>query len=295
MRVLVTGASGHVGGAIANHLQALGFDVVGLARHPGRVEGLYGRLEGNLGDTEAAARIARLIEPCEAILHAAAAIEQDPHAPSIALTNCLGTQQVMRLADIWEAERVVYISSVPVVGVPTRLPVTESHPTRPLSAYHASKLYGEHLVGLADERGVGTTILRLTSPVGPGMRNNRILSVFVRLALAGEPLELAGRGGRRQDYVDVRDIADAAEASLRRPAAGLLNIASGRPVSNRELADRCIETLASNSVVQFAAAEDPQEDVVWDVSVERAGQLLGYAPRRSLDDSIRAVAADQSS
>lgn len=290
MRVLVTGASGHVGGAIAIALERDGHEVVGLARHPGPVPGVYGRLDGNLADPAASRRIADQVARCDAVVHAAASLAHDPHDSSVALVNCLGTQQVVALAERWDVRSLVYVSSVPVIGRPVELPVTEDHPVDPPTAYHASKLFGERLVALAARRGLAAVSLRLTSPVGPGMPAGRILSAFVAAALEGAPLRVAGRGTRRQDYVDVRDVATATATALERRVTGTLNIAAGVSVSNRELADRVVAALGSRSAVETAGGSDPEDDVAWEVSIARATQGLGYAPARSLEDSVRAVA-----
>jgi nucleoside-diphosphate-sugar epimerase len=126
--------------------------------------------------------------------------------------------------------------------------------------------------------------------VGPGMPDGRILSVFVRRALAGEPLEVAGEGSRAQDYVDVRDAADAAVACLEAGATGVFNVAAGRAVTNVDLARRCVEVLDSASAVRLGHVPDPEEGVRWEVSIARAAGAFGYEPRRSLEESIAGAA-----
>lgn len=293
MRVLVTGSSGHVGGAIAARLMQQGDEVVGLGRRLTRSNRALpyaiaadlakpGSLVSSLGETA----------PCDAIVHAAASLEQRPYAPEVSLTNCLGTQQVLELADRWRVSSVVYISSLPLIGSPQALPIDERHPAAPRTAYHASKLYGEHLCAIACARGTHTVSLRLTSPVGPGMPDGRIFSTFVRRALAGDPLEIAGDGTRAQDYVDVRDVAAAVHACLDARPTGVLNIAAGRCVSNRELALACIELLGSGSEIRPTGTPDPEEGVRWEVSIAAARQAVRFEPQHTLEDSIRSLAAE---
>lgn len=293
VRILVTGSSGFVGAAIAARLMEAGHDVVGLGRR---------LTKGNRMLTHAVAAdlerpgVADLLaagEPCEAIVHAAAAITHDPYAPAVSLANCLGTQQMLELAARWRVASFVYLSSLPVVGHPRELPITETHPTEPLTAYHASKLYGEHLLAVARADGTNAVSLRLTAPVGPGMPDGRILSAFVGRALQGEPLEVAGRGTRAQDYVDVRDIALAVEESVHRAASGTLNIAAGTPVTNLELAERCVEQLGSDSDIRFSGQPDAEEGRRWEVSIARARSVIDYRPQFTLEDSITAVAAER--
>lgn len=288
MRVLVTGASGHVGGAIARGLIGDGREVVAAGRRLALPPGPVHAVAFDLGAPEADAML-RECGPFDAVVHAAAAVVHDPHDPAVSRVNCLGTQRVVEAAEGWGAQ-LVYVSGVTVVGRPVRLPVDEDHPVAPPTAYHASKLYGEHLVELARRRGLPAVTLRLTSPAGPGTPQGRIMSVFVSRARSGEPLEVLGEGSRTQDYVDVRDVARAVAACLEGRVDGLFNVAAGRSISNLELAHRCIELHESTSEVRRGGT-DPEEGVRWEVSIERAARGFGYAPRCSLDDSIRALSS----
>lgn len=289
-RVLVTGSSGLVGSAIAQELLREGYEVVGLGRRLTRANrGLTAAVSADL--SRPGALVAALEGPrCDAVVHAAASLSQDPYAAELSLTNGLGTQQAVELASRWEVQCLVFTSSLPVIGRPCQLPVTEAHPVDPPSAYHASKLYGEHLVALAVRGGLAAVNLRLSSPVGAGMARGRILSTFVARAMAGEPLMLAGRGSRGQDYVDVRDIARAVRLCIEQRALGLLNIASGRCVTNLELARCCVETLGSDAPVELSGRPDPEEGTRWEVSIEAAEREIGYRPKVRLRESILAVA-----
>lgn len=292
MRILVTGASGHVGGAVTRALVEAGHDIVALSRRSTKIRGIA---ESHVVDIAAPGLVRRVgdaEQPCDAIVHAAAALATDPHDLSVSLVNAFGTQQVLALAALWDVRAFVYVSSVAVIGMPREVPITEEHPTAPETAYAASKLYGEHLTALAAARGLAAASLRVTAPVGPDMASGRILSVFVDRALTGEPLVLAGRGGRGQDYVDVRDVAAAVLACLTNRARGCFNVAAGRSVTNAELARLCVRALGSTSQIVFGGTPDPDEELRWEMSIERARAELGYRPSHDLQASIRAVAAD---
>lgn len=291
----MTGASGHVGAACARYLADRGHEVVALSRRPRAFPGVAEQLEVEIGSANAADRIRDACARCDGVLHAAAAVDRDPHSSAVSLTNCLGTQQMVELAESWKVERLVYVSGVSVIGRPRELPVTESHSAAPLTAYHASKLYGEHLMQIAAGRGLPTATVRLTAPVGPGTPPHRILAVFARCALAGEPLRVLGRGSRRQDYVDVRDAAAAVELCLTEGGSGCFNVGRGASISNLELARLCVQALGSSSPVETADRPDPEEGIAWEVSIARAEAELGYQPRHTIEESIRSVASEMES
>ena len=117
------------------------------------------------------------------------------------------------------------------------------------------------------------------------------MSVFVRRALAGEPIVLLGRGTRRQNYVDVRDVAAAVVRALDSSATGVFNVAGAETVSNLELAETAVAELTSSSPITHDGT-DPEEGMSWEVSIERAAAELAWRPRFSAADSIRAIAEE---
>ncbi|MBK9125842.1 MAG: NAD(P)-dependent oxidoreductase [Chloroflexi bacterium] len=281
MRVLLTGATGFVGRAL---FVALGsaHAVVPAARSVDSARGL--RLD--LADPDACDAALSDLVPCEVIVHAAAHIAMTPFDPAVVRVNALGAQTVARWAETWGAY-VVYLSSIQVIGTPHHHPITEDHPTHPRTTYHAAKLFGEHVV-LNTARACA---LRLTAPVGVDMPANRILPVFARRAAAGEPLTIAGEGGRRQDYVHVDDIADAVARCIAQKPTGVFNLGSGISISNRELAERCIALTGSRSHVTYSGQPDPEEANHWDVSIDKARAAFGYAPHGDLDALIQTLAS----
>jgi nucleoside-diphosphate-sugar epimerase len=292
LRLLVTGISGHVGGAIATHMLNCGWEVLGLSRSPSKLKGLAQEIQADISSPGVLKQVSSTVKPCDAIVHAAASLDKDLFSPAVSLTNCLGTQQVLWLADKWSVKSFIFISSVPVIGLPQLIPITEEHPTQPLTAYHASKFYGECLVRLAGLKCISGVTLRITSPVGPGMPGNRIFAIFVKRALENQPLQLLGQGTRRQNYVDVRDIAMAVELCLQQRITGIFNIGGKKSISNYDLAQLCISVLGSSSVLTFADRADPEEGVFWDVSIDKAASRFAYAPQHGLEESIRTLSIE---
>jgi UDP-glucose 4-epimerase len=292
MKILVTGASGHVGGAITIALCAAGHDVVATGRRPSADHLPCTYLSSDLSKTHALERLDQVTPACDAIVHAGACLSKDPFDPRVLAVNIDGTQRLVELAAKWKSTRLIFISGVTVIGRPVELPITEDHPQQPETVYQFSKMAGEHLVRLSAGHGVIGTTLRLPSPIGPGMPMGRILSVFVQKALRGEPLTLLGEGSRRQNYLDVRDVAPVVERCLADAHPGTFNVASPTTCSNLKLATLCVARTNSNSRIEFADQPDPEEGMTWEVSIERAERELAFDPAFRLGTSIHDVAQE---
>ena len=109
---------------------------------------------------------------------------------------------------------VCFSSTVTVAGIPVHLPVDESHPDHPLTAYDLHKLMAEQYLRWYSEQGyVKGVTLRLSNVYGPGPRSRRtdraILNQMIRRSLTGEALTVYGEGGRVRDYLYIEDAVSA--------------------------------------------------------------------------------------
>lgn len=293
MRILLTGSSGHIGRAIARHLWECGHDIVGVSRTvcPSLPPELV-QIALDITRESFCEAIQVQAGKCDAVIHAAACLDSTVDVSQITRTNCLGTHQVLQAAMAMKASCFLYISGLNILGLPVEHPITEAHPINPLDAYAASKYYGELLVRFAGTASMRTLSLRPSSPVGSGLHRKRIFRLFVENALNNTALTLHGTGARRQDYVDVRDVALAVQLALEKECHGIYNVGSGIPVSNRTLAEIVISTLNSSSEWVFTGHPDPEEALCWDLCIEKARHELGYAPRYSLEQSIKELASE---
>jgi nucleoside-diphosphate-sugar epimerase len=285
MKILLTGGNGFIGGHVRRTLIQAGHHVVTVSRSSTESTDV----EAMLGAPSYVPAVSAFLPSCDAIVHLAACIDSDDRNPDLVSVNVGGAQQILELARSLQVRQVIYASSLPVIGIPQHLPITEEHPLNPLTVYHATKLAGEKILGVMRRDGISLASLRIMAPVGKGMPDKRLLTTLVRRALQGKTITLLGQGGRQQDYVDVRDIAQAVLACLNQKTDGTYNIGSGSPLSNKELAEQCLSILKSKSRIKFTGIDDA-EDQVWDVSSTRAAEAFGYAPQHDMTSTIRWVA-----
>jgi len=205
------------------------------------------------------------------------------------LANGVATARLLRAAIKMSARAFVYASGVTVIGKPEQLPVRETHPLRPTYPYHLSKLCGELACEQARRtEGLNVTSLRITSPYGLGKADNSVLPRFVKRALASESLNWFGTGKRTQNFVHVSDIVRACLKASEAQAPGVYNIGGQESISMKNLA-RLIQNLTPGcgSKVCEAGKPDPQEDHNWEVSLSKAYDGLGYAPKVSFEQGLR--------
>jgi len=215
MRVLVTGATGFVGGALVAALREHQHDVRALVRSRPRAEGLVAQgVELTLGEVGDRQALADAVGGVQAVVHLAGLLAE-PHPGDFIRVNVEGTRNVVEAAEAAGVERLVFVSSVSASGPsPTGAPLTETQPSSPASAYGRSKADAERLVRAHGER-LPYTIVRPPVVYGPGDR--KLLPLF-KLARLGV-LPSAGAGTERVSLVHVRDLAVGIAAALEHPAA----------------------------------------------------------------------------
>lgn len=109
---------------------------------------------------------------------------------------------------------IVFTSTRQVYGRAVQLPITESHPIAPVDVNGVSKRTGEMFSELYHRvYGLKSVCLRLTNTYGPRINldgaSAGFLSVFLRRAVQGQPLDVYGAGGQRRDFNHVDDVVEA--------------------------------------------------------------------------------------
>lgn len=236
----------------------------------------------------------------DAVVHLAASgfareANEDPYRDC--QDNVLGTIHLLEQAVDAGVGRFVFASSGGTVYGPTdAVPVVESHPTNPLTAYGISKLACEKYLRFFDgQRGISTLTLRVSNPYGPNQNTRKgqgALTLFCQKAVEGGPIEIWGDGTVERDFIAVADVAEAFVAALNRPEVHgrEINIASGQGTSLNRIIEVITELTGEPLQVAYVTGRsfDVQRNYL---DIGAARDLLGWSPRVVLTEGIRDLLA----
>lgn len=309
MHVLVTGGAGFIGSHLVRRLCAAGHTVTVLddlsTGDLGRIAGVNVRfIQGDVRDRAA---IRAALQGVDAVFHLAAVVGV-PHAMrrqwDSLTTNLLGTLNL--LEETRESRTPMLIaSSSAIYGKISRVPVDEEDDVllgnthKRAWTYSYAKLTEELLARAAvGEWNAPIRIVRFFNVIGPGQSGSygMVVPRFCRRALRNEPLVIYGDGSQTRTFVDVEDALDATLLVWERGEWGAVyNVGGQEEITILELARRIIALTGSRSAIEFIPYEeafgpDFEETPRRKPSIARA-MALGYRPRRTLDETLRAVIA----
>jgi nucleoside-diphosphate-sugar epimerase len=257
--VLVTGASGLLGGCLVERLRARGvrMRLLDMVAPPDDRAAGQEFLQADLRD---AAAVARACRDVEVVYHLAAGQRMKPQFAGLSEQaifdmNLDAVRHVLDGARATGARKVVHISSSGIYGIPTANPVREDHPQRPLGAYGESKIAAETLCREAIANGLDVTVLRPMSLFGPWMTGVFLLLYeWVRL---GKNVYLLGAGRNRVQMTSAWDVADACLLAAEREESrgAFLNLGAAEVPTVRGQVEALIAHAFSRSrIVAFPAS-----------------------------------------
>jgi len=317
VKYLITGGAGFIGSHLADALLARGDQVVALDNFSTGSRANVAHLAAHPGFrlVEADVRHFPTLEPlvagCDRVVHLAAAVGvkliMDKPVETI-LVNVRGTETVLEACT--RHRRLVLVASTSEVygkaleGAQTDVLEEEGDwvlgaTSKRRWAYGCSKALDEFLsLAYHAEYGLEVVIVRFFNTVGPRQTGEygMVIPRFVRMALAGQPIEVHGDGAQSRCFNHVSDAVASVLRLLENPAAvgAVVNVGNDEEVTIRELAERVVKAAKSRSRVELvpyekayaAGFEDMRRRVP---SLKRLEALTGKPPRHSLDDILRDV------
>ncbi len=225
MRVLITGGAGFFGLHMARRLLMEGHEVVLLDIadfDPSEYatlgeplpEGWEQRLDFRKGDVRDETAVRAALNGVDVVIHAAAALPLW-HPRDIITTNVNGTQVVLEQAQRKGLDRVVFISSTAVYGIPEKHPLYEDDPLDGVGPYGKSKIAAEQVCLAFRRRGMVVPIVRPKTFIGPGRLG--VFQILFDWIERGKPIPVIGSGHNRYQLLDVDDLVEAVMRLLTLP------------------------------------------------------------------------------
>jgi UDP-glucose 4-epimerase len=289
MRVLVTGGAGFIGSHVVDKLIDAGhtpriFDVTTSPHHaPGAVDTYL----GDLTDIEA---LKAASHGCDAIMHLAAIADVNHVAadPAFAeLVNSRGTFNVLEAARATGVQRVVYASTIWVYNGYDGLADEDTNAGLPSHLYTATKLAGEmYCKSYSEQYDLDCTIMRFGIPFGPRARAAAVVPAFVKKALAGDPLTIAGDGSQGRRFVYVEDLAEGTVAGLAPHAANrVYNLVGDETVTVKEIASIVRDLVGDVDILHVESRAGDFSGT--EVSGARAARELGWEATTPFVEGVR--------
>ncbi len=299
-RVMVTGGAGFIGSELVRQLATQGAEIVvvdNLAN--GRRENLDG-IPGDqaklfVADIRDGQRLAELMKNVEVVFHLAClGVRHSIHSPrENHEVNATATLQLLSIARTAGVKRFVYVSSSEVYGTARQVPMTEEHPTFPMTVYGASKLAGEcYTRAFSRTYHYPTVVVRPFNTYGPRCHHEgdsgEVIPKFLLRCMAGRPMVIFGDGTQTRDFTYVGDTARGILlAGLSEAAVGeTINLGNGSEISMNKLAHLVAMMLERSNAAVAHDVPRPGDVLRLFADITKARQLLGFEPKVTLGEGL---------
>ncbi|HET8800792.1 MAG TPA: SDR family oxidoreductase [Marinobacter sp.] len=308
-KLVVTGASGFVGRALALRLLGEGEQVLGLCRSEGEV-GVPVATVPSFDDAQA---LRQPLNEAEVVVHCAARVHvmQDTAEDPLSIFRQVNRDMTLTLARQAAesgARRFVFLSSIKVNGESTsgRSPFQPDENVRPEDPYGISKLEAEQgLRELASETGMEVVIIRPPLVYGPGVKGN--FASMIRLVEKGLPLPLGATHNQRS-LMALDNLVDLIITCIDHPAAAnqvflagdgedlstteLLRAVAGAMGKPARLVPVPAGLLMAGATLLGKKAVAQRVLGSLQVDISKARTLLGWAPPLSVEEGLKRCLTD---
>ncbi|MBS69621.1 MAG: NAD-dependent dehydratase [Pseudomonas sp.] len=309
-KIVVTGGTGLIGGAILRRLVACGdLQILAWTRRNDSVlpPGITA-IPASLDRSFAAGASVDTVIHCAARVHVMTERAPDPLA-EFRKVNVETTLQLAKSAVAAGAKRFIFISSIKVNGESTGpgKPFTADDPPCASDPYAISKLEAEiGLRALAAKTGLEVVIIRSPLVYGPGVKGN--FRSMMRWLMTGIPLPLGAVIGNKRSLVALDNLVDLVITCIDHPAAAneILLVSDGEDLSTSDLLHRLaialgiparfipVPTGTLQTLARLCRKQDAYARLCGSlqVDIKKTGTMLGWSPPVTVDEALRQTASD---
>lgn len=291
MKILITGGAGFIGSNLANALSVDNQIIVLDNLSAGKKENLDNEIKLIEGDVTDYSIVEKATKGMDYVFHFAALTSTEESLKNPEETfkvNTLGTFNVLKASLKNKVKKVIFASSAAIYGDSLELPKKENMKPEPKTPYAFTKLNSEYLCNAYSKLGLNTVCLRFFNIYGPNQNLNSdysaVIPVFISSALKNEPLKLENSGKQTRDFIFVEDVVKACTLAMNK-GEGVYNVASGKEISVKELAEHIKKlTKSSSKIIDVPKREGDIEKSVGDNSKINK---LGWKPETNIKEGLK--------
>jgi UDP-glucuronate decarboxylase len=298
-RVLVAGGAGFLGSHLCDRLVARGHDVICLdnffTSQKSNIAHLLDHNNFELIRHDVTEPITLEVDQIFNLACPAAPGHYQYNPIKTTKTSILGAIHMLGIAKRVGA-RILHASTSEVYGDPTEHPQTESYrgnvnPIGPRACYDEGKRAAETLMfDYHRQNKVDIKVVRIFNTYGPRMHpyDGRVVSNFIRQALAGEAISLYGDGSQTRSFCFVSDLVDGLLAMMDSPDGftGPVNLGNPGEFTIRELAEHVVRISGSASAIQQMRALPEDDPLQRQPDISLAKSTLDWTPKVALADGL---------
>ncbi|MEW5956929.1 MAG: GDP-mannose 4,6-dehydratase [Chloroflexota bacterium] len=299
-RFLVTGGAGFIGSELTRQLATRGAYITVVDNMVnGRAENLAGlpseQMQLVVADIRDEVLMVRLLDGIDIVYHLAClGVRHSIHSPlENHEVNASATLKLLLATRRAGVKRFVYVSTSEVYGTARWTPMTEEHPTFPMTAYGASKLAGEcYTRAFYQTYRYPTVVVRPFNTYGPHCHHEgdsgEVIPKFMLRCLAGRPMVIFGNGTQTRDFTYVGDTARGILlAGLAAEAVGqTINLGSGHELTINELAQEVAAITGRSQTAIVYERPRPGDVLRLYADGKKAQQLLDFEPTITLSEGL---------
>jgi UDP-glucose 4-epimerase len=230
MKVIITGAAGYVGSALARLLIQRNYDVTLVDNYyaPSNIKDVNNLSIQNIDITKSID-----LSSYDTLIHLAAVVGIKPCEEDKKQAFATNVQGTFNLLKTFKG-RIVFASSSAVYGQMEIPEITEEHPVNPRSVYGKTKLEAEQIVKLHDNY----CILRFSNIYGKGLLYKRTVSdMFIENALSNKPLQIHGDGKQRRDFIHINDVIKSYWYAMHSDISNTFNVGGNEALNINDIAE----------------------------------------------------------
>ena len=295
MKILVTGGAGFIGKHLIKFLIEKGSEVTIFDNFFNSEKNSVAALvnigakiiEGDITKLE---DITNATEKHDIVIHLAAkiSVEESIKNPSETFyINVDGTRNVLVACEKNHVKKLIVASSAAVYGESlSGIKLTEDSKTDPISPYGESKVMMEHEIReFITKHNMNCIILRFFNiyGVGQSLEYAGVITKFMKRIAMNKPLEIFGDGMQTRDFVSINDVINSIYGAIENGKNGTYNIASGKTITIKELAEFMISLSGKDLEIIYSDAK--KGDIRFSqANISLAKKELKYSPKYGLEE-----------